>query len=184
MKGPKKPAHSTEGLSDAIKSLQHLLDDVGTSKAASGAPLQDPFEETGEFELTGAIKALGGDDDAQAIDSHFDMSIPPALPGDDLEATDNIPTLSESIVSGEIPVLMEAIRLPEGKTIDVPSGRHEQPAADATPPAILDATEAAGDAVQIILRRYNHEPLSPQCRQQLESLVREYLESEFKNDSE
>jgi hypothetical protein len=179
MKTPKKPSRKTEGLNNAIQSLQHLLDDVGTSQAT---PILKPgegvFEETGEFEITGI-------QDAVDIDSHFDMSIPPDLPDGEFNQTDNIPTLSESIVAGEIPVLMEAVRLHEGSTIDISSGSQSQQTNtdDDTNHAILDATEAAGDAVQIILRRYHCDPLSQDAREKLEQQVRQFLENEVSKDT-
>ena len=188
MKEPKKPNRKTEGLTDAIQSLQHLLDDVGASKATPILkPGEVPFDETGEFEITGIQSAFGsGEETAVDIDSHFDMSIPPDLPDDEFNQADNIPTLSESIVEGEIPVLMEAVRLPEGKTIDIPAGSQDDnlSTGEGAAPAIADATEAAGDAVQIILKRYQLDQLSQEARLKLEHQVRQFLENEIKETSE
>jgi len=188
MNDDSKPRRKTEGLTSAIKSLQHLLDDVGADEGKPAAAQGVIFEETGEFELTSSLNAFDDEetDDLALVDSHFDMSIPPALPDDDLEQTDNIPTLSETIVDGEIPVLMEAVRLPEGPAIE-PAGKEkeysDQPVKDIDP-TIADATEAACDAVQIILRRYRHAALTPEERNTLETLVQEFLEKIRKSPPE
>ncbi|HBE92839.1 MAG TPA: hypothetical protein DDW55_10035 [Gammaproteobacteria bacterium] len=188
MKTPKKPSRKTEGLTDAIQSLQHLLDDVGTSLSTPVLkPGEAKFDETGEFEITGIQSAYtGGEETAIDIDSHFDMSIPPDLPDDERNQTDNIPTLSESIVEGDIPVLMEAVRLPGGRTIEIPSDGQEKQArtGDDAEHAISDATEAAGDAVQIILKRYRCEQLSQDARDRLEQQVRQLLENEIRDSTE
>ena len=51
------------------------------------------------------------------------MNIPPALPdeADDDEMDYVIPTLSETIVAGDIPVLKEIVQLPDGTTIPEPA---------------------------------------------------------------
>jgi hypothetical protein len=49
---------------------------------------------------------------------------------------------------------------------------------------LSDATEAAGDAVQIILRRYRHQELSSEARATLERQIRQFLEEQFRNDEE
>ena len=50
------------------------------------------------------------------------MNIPPALPDDEDEEMDYvIPTLSETIVAGDIPVLKEIVMLPDGTTIPEPA---------------------------------------------------------------
>ena len=184
MKQPKKPSRKTEGLSDAIQSLQHLLDDVGTQHSTPILKPGEPaFDETGEFEISGIQDAFdAGEPTLVDIDSHFDMNIPPDLPEGETEITDNIPTLSESIVEGDIPVLMEAVRLPGGETLSVP-GEHSPagtaPGSDDPERTLSDATEAAGDAVQIILRRYRHQELSSEARATLERQIRQVLENEF-----
>ena len=184
MKAPKKPSRKQDGLSDAIQSLQHLLDDVGNQ---SSTPILKPgepaFDETGEFDITGVQDTfVAGEESSVDIDSHFDMNIPPDLPDDEVESTDNIPTLSESIVAGEIPVLMEAVRLPGSDNLDVPGELDNLPGDTDRPARTLsDATEAAADAVQIILRRYRHEELSPEARQKLEQQVRQFLDNEFED---
>lgn len=187
MKAPKKPSRKNEGLSDAIQSLQHLLDDVGTQPSTPIIKPGEPtFDETGEFEISGARDSfVAGENSSVDIDSHFDMNIPPDLPDDEAESTDNIPTLSESIVAGEIPVLMEAVRLPGSENIAVP-GEMDDLSDDADRPArtLADATEAAADAVQIILRRYRHEELSPEARQKLEQQVRQFLDEQFRGNDE
>ncbi len=183
----KKPVDGAE-LSDAIRSLQSLLDDVSTDENitdrsdASSADTSDEnkFEDTTEFdpEATDATASLtSATADKTDIDSHFDMNIPPALPDDDEDLDDMIPTLSETIVAGDIPVLKEIVRLPDGSTIPEPPDIDLEEAIKSgnLPTPISDAAEAASDAVQIILARYKSKPLTPEVRQQLVSAVKQIL---------
>ncbi len=183
----KKPVDGAE-LSDAIRSLQSLLDDVSTDENitdrsdASSADTSDEskFEDTTEFdpEATDATASLSSATaDKTDIDSHFDMNIPPALPDDDEDLDDMIPTLSETIVAGDIPVLKEIVRLPDGSTIPEPPDIDLEEAIKSgnLPTPISDAAEAASDAVQIILARYKSKPLTPEVRQQLISAVKQIL---------
>ncbi len=183
----KKPVDGAE-LSDAIRSLQSLLDDVSTDENitdrsdASSADTSDEnkFEDTTEFdpEATDATASLtSATADKTDIDSHFDMNIPPALPDDDEDLDDMIPTLSETIVEGDIPVLKEIVRLPDGSTIPEPPDIDLEEAIKSgnLPTPISDAAEAASDAVQIILARYKSKPLTPEVRQQLISAVKQIL---------
>lgn len=183
----KKPVDGAE-LSDAIRSLQSLLDDVSTDENitdrsdASSADTSDEnkFEDTTEFdpEATDATASLSSATaDKTDIDSHFDMNIPPALPDDDEDLDDMIPTLSETIVEGDIPVLKEIVRLPDGSTIPEPPDIDLEEAIKSgnLPTPISDAAEAASDAVQIILARYKSKPLTPEVRQQLVSAVKQIL---------
>lgn len=183
----KKPVDGAE-LSDAIRSLQSLLDDVSTDENitdrsdASSADTSDEnkFEDTTEFdpEATDATASLtSATADKTDIDSHFDMNIPPALPDDDEDLDDMIPTLSETIVAGDIPVLKEIVRLPDGSTIPEPPDIDLEEAIKSgnLPTPISDAAEAASDAVQIILARYKSKPLTPEVRQQLISAVKQIL---------
>jgi hypothetical protein len=204
-------------LSDAIKSLQNLLDDVKTGRNItadkSDAPLQDrddtgvaagsqmeqtdefpaftgnqdagatEMEETVEFAAaaeTGALPVLDDDKTEVDIDSHFDMNIPPALPEDSEEEEqpeDFIPTLSETIVNGEIPVLKEIVQLPDGSMIPEPQDIDLETAlqSDDLPTPVSDAAEAAADAIQIILARYHSKPMTPEIREQLMHVVTEFL---------
>lgn len=204
-------------LSDAIKSLQNLLDDVKTGrnitadktdarlhdrddtgvaadsqmeqtdefpaftgKQDAGAP---EMEETVEFAAaaeTGALPVLDEDKTEVDIDSHFDMNIPPALPEDSEEEEqpeDFIPTLSETIVNGEIPVLKEIVQLPDGSMIPEPQDIDLETAlqSDDLPTPVSDAAEAAADAIQIILARYHSKPMTPEIREQLMHVVTEFL---------
>ena len=177
----KKPVKGAN-LSDAIRSLQNLLDDVSTDRAAERGKVASPtdysednkFEETIEFdsESTGAVVPESSDQaSAVDIDSHFDMNIPPALPDedDDEEIEYVIPTLSETIVAGDIPVLKEIVQLPDGTTIPEPAliSLDEALKSGNLPTPISDAAEAAADAVKIIIGRYHGKPLTPEVREQI-----------------
>ena len=177
-------------LSDAIRSLQNLLDDVSSEQpsiktAEPSVPevtAVSQFDETTEFDMerTDAAIPIAGDDDMIDIDSHFDMNIPPALPDEDdqEELDDVIPTLSETIVEGDIPVLNEIVQLPDGKTIPEPDPNMTLEMAIQSgdlPTPISDASEAAADAVQIILARFHSKKLTPEIREQIKSAVTEIL---------
>jgi len=176
----KKSANGTH-LSDAIRSLQNLLDDVSTEAIdTEGEAVDENFEETTEFahdatsefntEITGPASV--------DIDSHFDMNIPPALPDEDEVADDVIPTLSESIVEGDIPVLNEIVKLPDGSTIPEPDPGmtlEETIHSGILPTPVSDAAEAAADAVMIILTRFKSKPLTPEVREEIQSAVTEIL---------
>lgn len=172
-------------LSDAIRSLQNLLDDVSTSQVIteeasdkSTEDAVDEYDETVEFPVE-------EDDEPDTrvrsdefdIDSHFDMNIPPALPDDDEDDTDEIPTLSETIVEGEIPVLKEIVKLPDGSMIPEPEEMSLEMAIQSgnLPTPISDAAEAAADAVQIILARYKGKPMTTEVREKLMLAVKEIL---------
>jgi hypothetical protein len=192
----KKPVDDTH-LSDAIRSLQNLLDDVSTrpfvaeesaasTTATTENSVENKFEETVEFdqEATSTFIPVATDNaSAIDIDSHFDMNIPPALPDDEdeeehEEMDDMIPTLSETIVGGDIPVLNEIVQLPDGKTIPEPDPNmtlEMSIQAGGLPTPVSDAAEAATDAVQIMLARYRVKPLTPEVREQLMSAVTEIL---------
>jgi len=181
----KKPADGTH-LSDAIRSLQNLLDDVSTKaidavdEAVNETTDEEKFEETIEFahDDTVEVSPVITEPASVDIDSHFDMNIPPALPDEDEEADDVIPTLSETIVAGDIPVLKEIVRLPDGSTIPEPDpGMTLEKAIDSgsLPTPVSDAAEAAADAVQIILARYRGKPLTSDVREEIKSAVTEIL---------
>ena len=181
----KKPADGTH-LSDAIRSLQNLLDDVSTKaidavdEAVNETTDEEKFEETIEFahDDTVEVSPVITEPASVDIDSHFDMNIPPALPDEDEEADDVIPTLSETIVAGDIPVLKEIVRLPDGSTISEPDpGMTLEQAIDSgsLPTPVSDAAEAAADAVQIILARYRGKPLTSDVREEIKSAVTEIL---------
>jgi len=86
-------------LSDTIRSLQNLLDDVSTEVEDIQEPAPDEnsdfapvdvfdettqFEETTEFDRTNAAMEVPAEETGTfSIDSHFDMNIPPALPNVD-----------------------------------------------------------------------------------------------------
>ena len=183
----KKPVDGTQ-LSDAIRSLQSLLDDVSTDEniteqprvTYTDTPDANKFEDTTEFDpesadATASLTSAAAD--KSDIDSHFDMNIPPALPDEDEDVDDMIPTLSETIVEGDIPVLKEIVRLPDGSTIPEPPDIDLEEAIKSgnLPTPISDAAEAASDAVQIILARYKSKPLTPEIRQQLVAAVKQIL---------
>lgn len=182
----KKPVDGAH-LSDAIRSLQSLLDDVSTDDnitarqdaTSTDSTDENKFEDTTEFDTdadaTASLTSAAAD--KSDIDSHFDMNIPPALPDEDEDVDDVIPTLSETIVEGDIPVLKEIVRLPDGRTIPEPPDIDLEEAIKSgnLPTPISDAAEAASDAVQIILARYKSKPLTPEVRQQLISAVKEIL---------
>lgn len=189
MSQKKKPVKG-ENLSDAIRSLQSLLDDVstdqrtllGTTVSAAESSIENKFEETLEFdsESSGAAMLVSSEDASGVdIDSHFDMNIPPALPDetDDDEVDYVIPTLSETIVAGDIPVLKEIVQLPDGTTIPEPARISLDDAlqSDNLPSPVSDAAEAAADAVQIILARYRSKPLTPEVRERIISAVTKIL---------
>lgn len=189
MSNKKKPVDGAH-LSDAIRSLQNLLDDVSaeqpTIKTAEPsvpeAAAESHFDETTEFDMerTDAAIPIAGDDDLVDIDSHFDMNIPPALPDEDEqeELDDVIPTLSETIVAGDIPVLNEIVQLPDGETIPEPDPNMTLEIAIQSgdlPTPISDASEAASDAVQIILARFHSKKLTPEVREKIRSAVTEIL---------
>ena len=178
-------------LSDAIRSLQNLLDDVSSEQAniTTAEPTvpetvaESHFDETTEFDMERtetAIPVAPNNDDIVDIDSHFDMNIPPALPDEDDqdEQDDVIPTLSETIVEGDIPVLNEIVQLPDGKTIPEPDPNMTLEMAIQSgdlPTPISDASEAAADAVQIILARFHSKKLTPEVREKIKSAVTEIL---------
>ncbi|MFW2440774.1 MAG: hypothetical protein ACN4GR_15570 [Arenicellales bacterium] len=173
-------------LSDAIRSLQNLLDDVSTEaaeatdKSVNETTVDEIFEETIEFtaEETIEINSVATDPASVDIDSHFDMNIPPALPDEDEEMEGVIPTLSETIVEGDIPVLKEIVRLPDGSTIPEPDPDLTLETAIHSgnlPTPISDASEAAADAVQIILARYRAKPLTSEVREEIKSAVTKVL---------
>ncbi len=180
---------TTEGahLSDAIRSLQNLLDDVSTdsivpeNETVADSAEDEEFQETTEFapDETGEIHPVIEEPVAVDIDSHFDMNIPPALPdNEDEDEVDAIPTLSETIVEGDIPVLKEIVQLPDGSTIPEPDPNLTLEAAIHSgnlPTPVSDAVEAAADAVQIILARYRSKPLTPEVREKIKSAVTEIL---------
>lgn len=182
MTEPKKPAPNAAGLSETIRSLQSLLEDVGS--AAAPPPYRtdadSSFETTGEFENTAAGPAYGsGDTETFDIDSHFDMFIPPALHGDDEDddTADDIPTLSQAVAGGDIPVLKDVVQLPDGRQIPAPReiSLDEAIAEGNLPKPASDAAEAAADAVHIILRRYECQPLTPEIRAAIIAAVSEIL---------
>ena len=176
-------------LSDAIRSLQNLLDDVSTEQAnittaeptVPEAAAVSHFDETTEFDMERTdIATPVAPDDIVDIDSHFDMNVPPALPDEDDqdEQDDVIPTLSETIVEGDIPVLNEIVQLPDGKTIPEPDPNMTLEMAIQSadlPTPISDASEAAADAVQIILARFHSKKLTPEVREKIKSAVTEIL---------
>jgi hypothetical protein len=186
----KKKSVDGAHLSDAIRSLQNLLDDVSSEPAVvkktespdTGAVTENRFEETFEFDAENTVEDLAVDfeDTTIAIDSHFDMNIPPALPDEDEQEKmgDVIPTLSETIIEGDIPVLNEIVQLPDGNTIPEPDPNMTLEMAIQSgdlPTPISDASEAAADAVQIILARFHSKKLTPEVREQIKSAVTEIL---------
>jgi len=178
-------------LSEAIRSLQSLLDDVSADQLSREsleasvieAPIENKFEETIEFDSDSTGAALPFSSEAAGpsavdIDSHFDMNIPPALPDDeDEEMEDVIPTLSETIVAGDIPVLKEIVMLPDGTKIREPAmiSLEEALQSGDLPTPILDAAEAAADAIQIILARYRGKPVTPEVREKIKAAVKTIL---------
>jgi hypothetical protein len=190
MSNKKKPVDGAH-LSDAIRSLQNLLDDVSTEQVktketsipAADASTTTHFDETTEFDMEPAdavIPVADDDNDMVDIDSHFDMNIPPALPDeDDQEGAEHvIPTLSETIVAGDIPVLNEIVQLPDGEMIPEPDPNMTLEMAIQSgnlPTPISDASEAASDAVQIILARFHSKKLTPEIREQIKAAVTEIL---------
>lgn len=178
-------------LSEAIRSLQSLLDDVSADQVSREsleasvieAPIENKFEETIEFDSDSTGAALPFSSEAAGpsavdIDSHFDMNIPPALPDDeDEEMEDVIPTLSETIVAGDIPVLKEIVMLPDGTKIREPAmiSLEEALQSGDLPTPILDAAEAAADAIQIILARYRGKPVTPEVREKIKAAVKTIL---------
>ncbi len=176
-----KKAADGAHLSDAIRSLQDLLDDVSTDAIiAADEAVDEKFEETTEFapEETSEVSTVTEEPAAVDIDSHFDMNIPPALPDEDEQVDDIIPTLSESIVEGDIPVLNEIVKLPDGSTIPEPDPNltlEMALLADNLPTPISDAAEAAADAVKIILARYHAKPLTSEVREEIKSVIAEVL---------
>jgi hypothetical protein len=173
-------------LSDAIRSLQDLLDDVSTDAIDSaedvvgGTTVDEKFEETTEFdaEETSEVTTVTTDAAPVDIDSHFDMNIPPALPDEDEQNDDVIPTLSETIVEGDIPVLNEIVKLPDGSTIPEPDPNMTLEMAIQSgnlPTPIADAAEAAADAVKIILTRYPTKPLTSEVREEIKSAIEKIL---------
>lgn len=178
-------------LSEAIRSLQNLLDDVSADQASREsleasvieAPIENKFEETIEFDSESAGAAIPFSSEAARpsavdIDSHFDMNIPPALPDDEGEEMEYvIPTLSETIVAGDIPVLKEIVMLPDGTKIREPAmiSLEEALQSGNLPTPILDAAEAAADAIQIILARYRGKPVTPEVREKIKAAVKTIL---------
>jgi len=190
MSNTKKPVNGAH-LSDAIRSLQNLLDDVSsepvvvkkTETPDTGVVTENRFEETVEFDMESTTEDMAAefeDTTTIAIDSHFDMNIPPALPDEDEheELDDVIPTLSETIIEGDIPVLNEIVQLPDGNTIPEPDPNMTLEMAIQSgnlPTPISDASEAAADAVQIILARFHSKKLTPEVREQIKSAVTDIL---------
>lgn len=178
----KKPADGAH-LSDAIRSLQDLLDDVSPEVINKvDEAVDEKFEETTEFESeeTSEVNTVTEEQASVDIDSHFDMNIPPALPDDDEQSDDVIPTLSESIVEGDIPVLKEIVKLPDGSTIPEPDPNltiEMALQAGNLPTPISDAAEAAADAIKIILSRYHAKPLTSEVREEIKSAVEKILEN-------
>ena len=187
MTGKKKSVDGAN-LSDAIRSLQNLLDDVSANEliakqASNKADEPAAVEEVEVYEETVEVPVEDFDEpdtsarsDEFDIDSHFDMNIPPALPDDEDDA-DEIPTLSETIVEGDIPVLKEIVKLPDGSMIPEPAEISLEAAIQNgnLPTPISDAAEAAADAVQIILARYQGKPMTSEVREKLMSAVKEIL---------
>jgi hypothetical protein len=188
MTGKKKSVDGAN-LSDAIRSLQNLLDDVSANEliakqASNKADEPAAVEEVEVYEETVEVPVEDFDEpdtsarsDEFDIDSHFDMNIPPALPDDDEDETDDIPTLSETIVEGDIPVLKEIVKLPDGSMIPEPAEISLETAIQNgnLPTPISDAAEAAADAVQIILARYQGKPMTTEVREKLMSAIQEIL---------
>ena len=190
MSNKKKPVDGAH-LTDAIRSLQNLLDDVSAEQvniaetgAASSEDVSEPqFDETTEFDMETTHEDIAVDFDetsSMAIDSHFDMNIPPALPDEDeqKDVEDIIPTLSETIVEGDIPVLNEIVQLPDGNTIPEPDPNMTLEMAIQSgdlPTPVSDASEAAADAIQIILARFHSKNLTPEIREQIKEAVTEIL---------
>lgn len=188
MTGKKKSVDGAN-LSDAIRSLQNLLDDVSANEliakqASNKADEPAAVEEVEVYEETVEVPVEDFDEpdtsarsDEFDIDSHFDMNIPPALPDDDEDEADEIPTLSETIVEGDIPVLKEIVRLPDGSMIPEPAEISLETAIQNgnLPTPISDAAEAAADAVQIILARYQGKPMTADVREKLMSAIKEIL---------
>lgn len=188
MTGKKKSVDGAN-LSDAIRSLQNLLDDVSANELIAkqaGNKADEPaaVEEVEVYEETVEVPVEDFDEpdtsarsDEFDIDSHFDMNIPPALPDDDEDEADEIPTLSETIVEGDIPVLKEIVRLPDGSMIPEPAEISLETAIQNgnLPTPISDAAEAAADAVQIILARYQGKPMTADVREKLMSAIKEIL---------
>ena len=175
-----------KNLSDAIRSLQNLLDDVSVTQtvveeqdAKPAVPeTSDDYEETLEIASDDIIEpATDSRDSGFDIDSHFDMNIPPALHDEEDDEEYQIPTLSETIVEGDIPVLKEIVKLPDGSMIPEPAEMTLEMAiqSDNLPTPISDAAEAATDAIQIILARYKSGPLTPEVREELRSVITEIL---------
>ena len=189
MTGKKKSVDGAH-LSDAIRSLQNLLDDVSANELIAkqaGNKADEPaaVEEVEVYEETVEVPVEDFDEpdtsarsDEFDIDSHFDMNIPPALPDDEDEA-DEIPTLSETIVEGDIPVLKEIVKLPDGSMIPEPAEISLETAIQNgnLPTPISDAAEAAADAVQIILARYQGKPMTSEVREKLMSAIKEILDN-------
>ena len=190
MSNKKKPVDGAH-LSDAIRSLQNLLDDVSAEQiniaetgAASAETVTEPrFDETTEIDMETTHEDLEASFDETttiAIDSHFDMNIPPALPDEDeqKDAEELIPTLSETIVEGDIPVLNEIVQLPDGNTIPEPDPNmtlEMMIRSGDLPTPISDASDAAADAIQIILARFHSKQLTPEIREQIKSAITEIL---------
>lgn len=188
MTGKKKSVDGAN-LSDAIRSLQNLLDDVSANEliakqASNKADEPAAVEEVEVYEETVEVPVDDFDEpdtnarsDEFDIDSHFDMNIPPALPDDEEDETDDIPTLSETIVEGDIPVLKEIVKLPDGSMIPEPAEISLETAIQNgnLPTPISDAAEAAADAVQIILARYQGKPMTTEVREKLMSAIQEIL---------
>lgn len=188
MSKDKNSANGTH-LSDAIRSLQDLLDDVSTEAIdaagndVGGSTEDEKFEETTEFdaEETSEVASTPTEAALVDIDSHFDMNIPPALPDEDEQADDDvIPTLSETIVAGDIPVLNEIVQLPDGSTIPEPDPNMTLEMAihrGDLPTPVADAAEAAADAVKIILARYPAKPLTSEVREEIKSAIEKILKN-------
>lgn len=187
MSKDKNSANGTH-LSDAIRSLQDLLDDVSTEAIdaadndVGGSTEDEKFEETTEFdaEETSEVASTPTEAALVDIDSHFDMNIPPALPDEDEQADDVIPTLSETIVAGDIPVLNEIVQLPDGSTIPEPDPNMTLEMAihrGDLPTPVADAAEAAADAVKIILARYPTKPLTSEVREEIKSAIEKILKN-------
>ena len=188
MTGKKKSVDGAN-LSDAIRSLQNLLDDVSANEliakqAGIKADEAAAIEEVEVYEETVEVPVDDFDEpdtsamsDEFDIDSHFDMNIPPAQPDEEEDEPDELPTLSESNVEGDIPVLKVIVKLPDGSMIPEPAEISLETAIQNgnLPTPISDAAEAAADAVQIILARYQGKPMTTEVREKLMSAIQEIL---------
>jgi hypothetical protein len=185
-----KDKRKKNDLTETILSLQNLLDDVSDESletaavsldrptAGSSRPQPRSMDDTSEFSTTGSMPGLVEPRrSATDIDSHFDMNIPPALPDD--EDAENIPTLSDTIVAGEIPVLKEIVRLPDGSVMQEPPevSLEEAMSSGSVPTPVGDAAEAAVDAIQIIFNRYHGKTIPVEVREELQQRIIDILKN-------